>query len=453
MATTASRRPLLPPGVVDLRGELVGQRADGATVAAIYTAVLLLTPAALIVRGLPLSITPAALIGLGALVLWMCAHLTTTLGAAKGWNVARTALLLFLVSNLVSYGYASAGYLPRDELNLADHAIALVLANLGIGLLVCDGVRGFARLDLVLKVAVVAGALISVIGAIQFLTGFDLTRYMTAPGLRLSYDDVYVLERGSVRRVAATTAHPIEFGVVCAMLLPLGVHYARMAALRGQPRLRWWLCTGLIAVGLMFSVSRSAVLSMVAIGAVLLAGWPRRLRWQALGVLLGFLAFIRVFVPGLLGTFYDLFANFFNDNSVTGRTHDYSTALREIQQHLLLGRGTGTWYVPKYEVFDNQYVQVTIDTGVIGLVIFLGMMVCAVFVALAARRRSSDPQVRDLGLTLAACMVAPIISSATFDFLSFATVAGLMFVLVGAAGSLLRSVRANPCTAAGPRSS
>lgn len=56
----------------------------------------------------------------------------------------------------------------------------------------------------------------------------------------------------------------------------------------------------------------------------------------------------------------------------------------------------------------------------------------------AGRHLSTDPGARDLGLTLAACLVVPLIGAATFDLLSFATVTGLSFLLVGAAGSLLR---------------
>ncbi|WP_327088045.1 O-antigen ligase family protein [Nonomuraea sp. NBC_01738] len=441
-----------PPVVVDLHGEPVDRRADAATVAALFAVVQLVTPAALILRGLPLSITPAAVIGLVGIVLWMLAQFTTNLGAAKGRNPIRTAVFLFFVANLVSYGYATYGYLPSDEINLADNNLVLLLANLGVALLVCDGVRGLARLDLVLKGAVVAGAIIGMVGAVQFVTGFDPTRYMVLPGLRLSWEDLYVFERGSVRRVSATTAHPIEFGVICAMLLPIAFHYAVKARALAKPYLRWWVCTGLIGAGLMFSVSRSAVLSMLGIGVVLMAGWPRKRRWQALGALAGFLVVMKVAVPGLLGTFFDLFADFFTDSSIQYRTHDYSIAVAEIERHLWLGRATGTWYVPKYQVFDNQYIQSTIDTGLIGVAIYAGMLICAVVVGLRARSLSADPHARDLALTLAAVMVAPILASATFDLLSFATVAGLTFLLVGAVGALLRAVREEnqPMHSSGP---
>ncbi|GAA0952497.1 O-antigen ligase family protein [Nonomuraea longicatena] len=441
------------PRVVGIDGAPAGARADGATIAVLYILILLCTPAALIVRGLPLSVTPAAVLGFFGLVMWMLTHFTGNLGVAKGRNMARTGLFLFLTVNLTAYGYGTYHWLPSDELNMADQLLFLTLANLGIGLLVCDGVRGIDRLNTVLKAAVVGGAIIGVVGAIQFVTGFDVTRYMVLPGLRLSWEDLYVFERGTVRRVSATTAHPIEFGVVCAMLLPLAAHYAMRAKTLGEPFLRWWACTALIGAGLMFSVSRSAVLSLIVIGAVLVSGWTWRRRLRALGLLLAFLVVMRVAVPGLLGTFVGLFTNFFTDSSVQYRTHDYDLAFAEIGEHLWLGRASGTWYAPKYQVFDNQFIQSAIDTGLIGAAVYVLMLALAAAAGLRARRLSTDPHVRDLGLTLGGVMLAPIVASATFDLLSFATVTGLAFLLIGAAGALLRTAReAQPMQGSGPAS-
>jgi O-antigen ligase len=346
-----------------------------------------------------------------------------------------------MVALTATYGVASYGYLPADELKLSDHALVLVLANVGIALAVCDGVRGVRRIDLLLKTLVVGGALIAVIGALQFLADLDLTKYLALPGLRFATEGGPVDMRDSLRRVAATTGHPIEFGVLCAMLLPLAAHYGFTAKERGQPALRWWLCTALIAMGLLFSVSRSAVLGVGVVGIILFCGWPMRRKVQALIVTALFLAAAKVAVPGLLNTLYELFANAGFDSSVQYRTHDYAVAAAEISRHLWLGRGIGTWYAPKYQVFDNQYILSTVESGIIGIAAYVALFVCGVYSAMRARHLSADPGTRDLGLTLAACLVVPLTGSATFDLLSFATVAGVAFLLIGASGALLRTAR------------
>ena len=162
--------------------------------------------------------------------------------------------------------------------------------------------------------------------------------------------------------------------------------------------------------------------------------------------MLAFLVLIKVMVPGLLGTFYSLFANMGHDDSIRYRTHDYAIASTEIAKHLWLGRGLGTWYAPKHQVFDNQYLLSLVEIGVLGLVAFLGIFLAGIYAALRARSMSSDPGERDLGLTLVAMLVVPIIGCATFDLAAFPTATALAFLTAGAAGSLLRTVKSRPVT-------
>ena len=89
--------------------------------------------------------------------------------------------------------------------------------------------------------------------------------------------------------------------------------------------------------------------------------------------------------------------------------HDYDTARQLIAQHFWLGRGTGTWYAPKHEIFDNQYLLTLVESGVFGLVTFVGIFVagstprsgCASSHAVRRRAQGHD---RDLALSLAASL-------------------------------------------------
>lgn len=416
-------------------------RADGATVGALFVVALLVIPARAVLRGLPLSMTPAELLGLGMGLWWLVAQLTTTLGAAKGRTPVRSAVFGYATAVLVTYGAATHGHLPVDELSQADHALVLAMAYFGVTVLICDGVRTRQRLDLVLKTVVVTGAVVAVVGAFQFVLAVDLTQYLVLPGLRFGAEYDFVLERESFRRVAATLGHPIEFGVVSSMILPLAVHYGSQARKLGLPAGRWWCCTAMIAAGLMFSVSRSAMLGVLGAGFVLFLGWSGTMRARALAAVAVFLVAVKVMIPGLLGTFFGLFANFGSDDSVRWRTHDYSAAATEIGRNPLFGRGLGTWYAPKHQVFDNQYLHTLVETGVVGLAMFVLTFGCAIYSGVKARGLARDSRTRDLGLTLAACLVVPLIGSATFDLMSFHAAVGLSFLLAGAAGALLRITR------------
>ncbi|GAA3197538.1 O-antigen ligase family protein [Nonomuraea roseoviolacea] len=416
-------------------------RADGATVGVVFVVVLMIVPARLVYRGLSFAITPAESIGLFALVWWLCAHFTSTLGAAKGRTLVRSAVFVHAASLLATYAYATAGPLPRDEVELADHMLVTAFAMIGVVLLVVDGVRGRDRLDLVLKTVAVMGAVLGVVGAVQFLFTFDPTKYMVLPGLRYTQEELFILERNGLSRVAATTGHPIEFAVMCAMILPIALHFAFQARERGGPALRWWVCAGLIGAGMVFSVSRSAFVGLAGAAVVLLAGWPKVRRLLAAGAVLVFLGAVKLVVPGVLGAIVALFTNISNDSSLRWRTMDYAAATTEIGRHPWLGRGLGTWYAPKYLVFDNQYILTTVETGIIGVLAFAGLFAAGIWSALRARRLLADAASRDLGLTLAACLVVPLIGAATFDLRAYAVITGLSFLLVGAAGALLREAR------------
>ncbi|MGH3851992.1 MAG: O-antigen ligase family protein [Pseudonocardiaceae bacterium] len=420
------------------------RRADGATLACVFTLLLTLIPEDLIIRGLPISISPADVIAVGLLVFWFCAQATMSLGAAKGRNVPRTALFLYLVTVMMTYGYAAAGYLPPDELKLTDHSLVGVLGNVGVALVVCDGVRGRDRLDFLLKSVVVACTIVAFIGALQYLVKLDVTKYLVCPGLRYSEATAAVGTRNNLLRAASTTRHPIEFGVLCVMVLPLALHYGLCS--RGWAARGWWLCCAIIGAGLMFSVSRSAAVTLAAMGAVLLIGWSWWRRAVALLVAGAFLGVLKLAAPGLLGTFYDLFANASSDPSISYRTRRYPLIFHEVSKHVWLGRGMGTWYWPKHFPLDNQYLMTLLDSGVIGLVTFAGLFLAGIYAGLRARSLTVDPDQRHLCLALVAAPIGPMIGAATFDLLNFKIVTGLMFLLLGATGALLRGA----CRVAGP---
>ena len=116
-------------------------------------------------------------------------------------------------------------------------------------------------------------------------------------------------------------------------------------------------------------------------GIVLFIGWPARRRvWMAVAGV-GFLVVIKLVSPGLLGTFFSLFQNAGRTAASSGAPTTTRRPRQLISQHLWLGRGIGTWYAPKHEVFDNQYLLTLVDSGVIGLVAFVGIVLAAMYAA------------------------------------------------------------------------
>jgi O-antigen ligase len=206
--------------------------------------------------------------------------------------------------------------------------------------------------------------------------------------------------------------------------------------------LRWWISLALISTAAMTSLSRSAILGLALGGLVLLVGWPGKRRVQAIIAAGFFVVVLRMMVPGLVGTLYSLFNNISSDPSIKGRTNDYATAGMHIAEHPILGRGNGTYLAERYGPLDNQYLGTLVQNGYLGLIALALLFLAGIWAAGRARMLSKDPVVRDLALSLIACQAIIALGAATFDLLWFSTATGLMFVLIGASGALLRAVRA-----------
>ena len=195
--------------------------------------------------------------------------------------------------------------------------------------------------------------------------------------------DPSVLDRDGLTRAAGTTGQPHRVRGVLRDGAAAG-HPRRLPrrARRAVGRAFWWTCVGLIGAGLMFSVSRSAILGVTGAGLVLLIGWPARRRvWMAVsGARLprgdqARLTRAAQHLPQPLPERRHRTA------ASQWRTHDYATARSSSPSTCSSGRGIGTWYAPKHEVFDNQYLLTLVDSGVIGLVAFLGIFLAAVYAA------------------------------------------------------------------------
>jgi len=82
--------------------------------------------------------------------------------------------------------------------------------------------------------------------------------------------------------------------------------------------------------------------------------------------------------------------------------------------------------------------------GIVGLVALLLLMLVPLFSAWAARRHLVDPAHRDLAQSLAAGLLVPMITCATFDVLSYQIMSAFTFILVGCCGALWRLEREAP---------
>src|SRR6202012_3781675 len=121
------------------------QRADGVTLLCFYCGILFILPSHLVIAAIPLALAPSMIVGMALGLLWFLAQLVNTVGMAKGRSLVRTSLFLFGLSQLATYGYATFGYLPSDELDATDRSVLTIMGAMVVGIFAVDSLRGLSR--------------------------------------------------------------------------------------------------------------------------------------------------------------------------------------------------------------------------------------------------------------------------------------------------------------------
>lgn len=408
---------------------------DAVTWLTFYIIMLYAIPSRLVVSQLGSAGAPSMLVGIAGFCGWTVYQLGRpfgdgTLGRRRP---VRMALFGFLICVSISYVMAMAKPIDSDEISPADVAVLSVISWSGVLLVANDGISSMERLSVLVRRMAWAGAVLAALGLVQFLTSDVIIDRISIPGLRPAEFEVFARE-GFIRP-SGTATHPIEFGIILAMLLPFSLHSAFHFRHRNQ--IMRWLPVLVLAIALALTLSRSAYVSAVIALGILVIGWPARRRRTflvgagALGVAL-FAA-----VPKLFGTIIGLFSNVDEDPSISSRTDSYSLFGEFFLHSPLFGRGLGT-FLPKYRIFDNQYLGLLVGVGLVGTVAFLVLAVAGIVSALNVSYSQRDPAFKDLGLVTASSIAAGTVSLTTFDGFSFPMTMGTLFLVLGLAGALHR---------------
>jgi O-antigen ligase len=413
----------------------------------LYALFLVLLPSIYILEPLGGAGTPAAVVGVLALLLWF---LRQVIGARPSPLTPVHWLVWFFAAAMVA-GFTAGALRPTTgvEFTASWRGFIAVASWIGVALTVMDGLRTRERLEAFLRFVVWLGALLAVLGIAQFVTGFDVVPWLHVPGLTDNSGVLGLGERSGFRRVSGTALHSIEYSAVLAMILPIA--FAQAIASRVH-RGRAWLPVLLMAGVLPLTVARSGFLGLaLALGfAFLMMSRRQRLR---LVLLLPFLAVaFRAAVPGLLGTIRGLFLSAGEDISVTGRTADYGAVADFVRESPLFGRGLFTFQPAIYRILDNQYLLTAVEAGLVGCVALVLVIVVPAVVSFrrawllrtAGARR--PPEQRDeaahlVPFGLGASLVAALVLFGTFDAFSFPMGMGVFSIVLGASGAAWRLYR------------
>jgi hypothetical protein len=393
-------------------------------------------PAPLIFAPLGGAGTPGNLIGLLFLVWWAAAKLGTGQGVARGRQPVRIALLFFAIPVLTSVVAMFTRYTIPKEVTGAERGLLYYAALIGITLLAADGITSIERVHTLMRRVVHGATFVAALAVVQFLTGWNPAGKISIPGLVRNIA-IENQDRSILLRVQSTTLHPIELGTLMGIMLPVALVYAFRSEGKWPRRIAWSEVL-LIAAVLPMALSRTGSIAAI-VGLIAIAmewSWRRRARVAAAAVVL--IGVMRLAIPGLIGTLIALFTDISQDNSTIARLQRYQIAGHYFLQHPWFGRGFNTLYPFSQQVFDNAYLYLADEQGVVGIIGFALFLFILVFTARGAHRRSKDPLTRELSQALAGMVVAIGVAYATADLGQFTILMGTFFLCAGVIGALWR---------------
>jgi O-antigen ligase len=293
---------------------------------------------------------------------------------------------------------------------------------------------------------VVGGSFLAVLGLAQFFLRQIFVDRISVPVLT-PMTTVELAMRNGLVRPAGTALSPIEYGTLMGMLVPIALHVGFQHR-NLNPLIRWTPVV-LICMIIAASSSRSAYLGAAIAVAVCMVGWSRKQRAMVLGLAVGGLGLVFLVAPRIINSVTGMFVGAEEDPSVTSRTDSYGVAWFFVDRNPLFGRGLGT-FLPKYRIFDNQYLQMMVSIGIIGVLLFAAFII-ATFIQLArVYRACEDPKTRDLVVALIGAAAAGFAGLAFFDAFAFPMTMGTIFLVLGLASAVTRLNALSPSAKAPP---
>lgn len=429
---------------------LLVRRLDATTVLTGYLALAFFVPSNLTLPALGGVGTPANVFALLGLLWYLATWLGGRILPAPGTRLPRVAMCVLAAAVLLSYLADATRMSSHEEVLGADRGLILLGVWVALVVLSSAGIQDRSRLETLMRRLVVLGTVVALIGYYDFFAATNIADSIHIPGLHSNTVGLSAMDRGSFTRPRSTTAHPLEFGGMLAILVPFAVHQAFDPVRRHAGALRRWAPVAIMAGALPLTVSRTSIIGAFIVILVMVPRWKPQRRWAALGIVLGSVAGFKVIIPGLIGTITNLFATFLSnsDSSTQARTVKYSAIVPYLSEHPWFGRGFGTFTPDLYFFTDNQYMLTLAETGALGLVALLVLFVTGIHQGGAIRRLARTESDRELGQAFLASALVALVISATFDALSFPMYAGMFFLTLGVGGSYLGFIRREAAEAA-----
>lgn len=439
--TSPEPRPATQPGLEPPRRRFFQSwLVDATPLLSVVIVLRLALPSQLVIGPLGGVGAPATLVSLSLLVHWAWHRLHRTVSQPGAAVVAAGGLLVACM--MLSYAKAASRPIAPDEFSLSMLSLLVLVGWVGVMLTAADGLSSIASVVRVFRRLVGMGALFAAFGLFQFVTGQGWTDRLHIPGLTPATPLYPLSTRAGFNRPMSTAIHPIEFGSILGMMLPLTIVHGLLASRSGtRQRLVAWLPAAACILASSVSSSRSTMIGVVVGVLALAPALNRAQRWVGLVVAMVVVCAVFVLVPGMVGSTAGLFGGASSDPSVLSRVQGYSVAEQYFSRSPLLGRGLGT-FLPRYRIFDNQYLLLVVETGAVGVLSLAALIFTALGSAVVVMRRHPGPSTERLiaGGLFASCLSGAV-GMAFFDGFGFPMTPAIWFLVMGLIGCVYRLTR------------
>jgi hypothetical protein len=215
------------------------------------------------------------------------------------------------------------------------------------------------------------------------------------------------------------TESPLELATMMCTALPLALVGVMSGRGSRRRQILYLLACALVMAGA-FSTYRKSSLIIPAILIALLAAFRPRPALRLLPLALILFVMVHALAPGVIGSIADQLSpsRFASVGTTAHRTSGYEAIRPLVWSRPAVGQGYGSYNANVLRILDSQVLMSLIETGVLGLLAYLSMMVTTVFTARTVFR-GHDGERAWIALSLGVGAVAFLVSSFLYDAMSF----------------------------------
>ncbi|RCG30983.1 O-antigen ligase domain-containing protein [Sphaerisporangium album] len=247
-----------------------------------------------------------------------------------------------------------------------------------------------------------------------------------------------LVDLDGLMRPVGTFWHPNALGEFCYTIMIMGV--ALLWHVRGGARVALFLLVAGLGAALVTTAARGAWIA--ALVGVLVVGFlqDRRIILGAVAVVGG----VVLAVPSVLARFSDLSQTYtaggYEANSLVWRFDHWIEATGLLPENPVTGVGLGTARLFLYKEVHNDYVRALVESGVVGLLAYLGLLAALFIAARQALRatarppglRVADPS-RGIAVGFTGCVAAFAVSALADNIMTAVVVMWYLAVFAGLA--------------------